>query len=200
YNQVFFGNTTLQNINPGANTTDWFIAKYENTNCNCNLLQPDFNIANLSGNTYNFTYSGGLPYTSISWDFGDGSPPVTSLNASHTYTTNGSYPVCVTVTNGCGTNKMCKWVHITTATNIEDVNHEDGISIYPNPATNNITIENILRNSTLEICNLQGQKVYHTIVEQEQTLLDIKSLHTGIYFIRITNKNGEQTYHKLIKQ
>jgi glucose/arabinose dehydrogenase/regulation of enolase protein 1 (concanavalin A-like superfamily) len=41
----------------------------------------------------------GLPLT-YSWDFGDGSPPSTSTNPSHIYTTNGTYTATLTVNNG----------------------------------------------------------------------------------------------------
>ena len=41
----------------------------------------------------------GKPLT-YSWDFGDGSAPSTAANPSHTYTTNGTYAVTLTVSNG----------------------------------------------------------------------------------------------------
>ena len=40
---------------------------------------------------------------SLSWDFGDGSPPVTnSLSPSHTYTDPGTYDATLTVTDDRG--------------------------------------------------------------------------------------------------
>jgi PKD repeat protein len=40
---------------------------------------------------------------SLSWDFGDGSPPVTdSLNPTHTYTSAGTYSATLTVTDDRG--------------------------------------------------------------------------------------------------
>jgi|GEM_PF-2145019 len=46
----------------------------------------------------NSTYNG----ISYSWDFGDGSPAVTTQNASHVYTVSGSYTVALTATNPYG--------------------------------------------------------------------------------------------------
>src|SRR5438874_9374525 len=45
-----------------------------------------------------------FPYTTLfrSWDFGDGSTPVTTRNPSHTYSTGGSYTVTLTVTDNQG--------------------------------------------------------------------------------------------------
>src|SRR5690606_18860680 len=85
-NQIVFGGSILNKIDVAPSANDWFIAKYKNTNCNCDLPQPNFVIANPTGNTYNFYYNGSQPFTSISWDFGDGSAPVSFLNASHSYT------------------------------------------------------------------------------------------------------------------
>ena len=45
---------------------------------------------------------GGGTITSWSWNFGDGSPNVTSQNASHTYTTAGFYTVSLLVTSSTG--------------------------------------------------------------------------------------------------
>ncbi|MEM7103207.1 MAG: PKD domain-containing protein, partial [Bacteroidota bacterium] len=66
----------------------------------------NFSVAN-SGLTANFTdLSTGNP-TSWMWDFGDGNSS-TSQNPSHTYTNAGSYTVCLTVTNNCGSDTLCE--------------------------------------------------------------------------------------------
>ena len=54
--------------------------------------------------------STGMP-TSWSWDFGDGTTS-TSQNPSHNYLTQGTYNVCLTTTNVCGTNTICQNVTI----------------------------------------------------------------------------------------
>ena len=53
-----------------------------------------------------------LPLT-YSWNFGDGSPVNTTASPSHTYTANGTYWVCLTVTNASGDSTTCDSVHIT---------------------------------------------------------------------------------------
>ena len=50
---------------------------------------------------------------SYSWNFGDGSALGTTKNPTHTYTTNGTYYVCETVTNASGDSTYCDSVHIT---------------------------------------------------------------------------------------
>src|SRR5207247_1172532 len=58
-----------------------------------------------NGLTCTFTSTSSDPDGSIagySWSFGDGSPAVTTQNASHTYAAGGSYTVTLTVTDNQG--------------------------------------------------------------------------------------------------
>jgi PKD repeat protein len=48
------------------------------------------------------------------WDFGDGNTS-TQQNPTHTYATAGTYTVCLTVTNGLGSNTVCQDVTIVFA-------------------------------------------------------------------------------------
>jgi len=61
-----------------------------------------------AGLTVTFTNSstggGGATY---SWDFGDGNTS-TATSPTHTYATNGTYTVCLTITDGCATDTYCQ--------------------------------------------------------------------------------------------
>lgn len=50
--------------------------------------------------------------TSVSWDFGDGSVPSILPFVNHTYTTTGTYSVCLTANNGCGNHTSCANVSV----------------------------------------------------------------------------------------
>ena len=53
---------------------------------------------------------------SYSWNFGDGSPLDNTVNPSHTYSTFGTYQVCLTITDTCGgTNMHCKSISVCPA-------------------------------------------------------------------------------------
>ena len=62
------------------------------------------------------------------------------------------------------------------------------ISIYPNPATDRITIEisGLTQGSNLSIVNIEGQQL---IIRQitESNASSISSLPSGVYFVRLTN-------------
>jgi PKD repeat protein len=51
---------------------------------------------------FNVEIEGGTPPFRVTWTFGDDSPPVSAANASHTYTTPGTYKAAVTVEDGGG--------------------------------------------------------------------------------------------------
>lgn len=58
----------------------------------------------LSFNGYDHSYDpDGMPLTSYSWDFGDGTPSVAGANATHLYTRSGKYTVGLTVSDGAHT-------------------------------------------------------------------------------------------------
>ncbi len=72
-----------------------------------------------------------------------------------------------------------------------------GVSIYPNPATDMISIttsENIQR---VEIFNMQGQ-----LVKAESGAVNnisVKDLANGLYTLKLTTDNGT-SIHKIIKK
>ncbi|MCD8518465.1 MAG: T9SS type A sorting domain-containing protein [Flavobacterium sp.] len=67
--------------------------------------------------------------------------------------------------------------------------------MYPNPVNDilNIDIENEIK--SVEIYNIQGQKVIQSNVKQIETF----SLNSGIYMVRIEDVNGAVATQKLIK-
>jgi hypothetical protein len=74
------------------------------------------------------------------------------------------------------------------STNVENENKE--IKIYPNPTTNNFTIQNASSNSVVDIFNLQGSKVLNKKLTINSENISIEQFSNGIYFYQITNNNG----------
>lgn len=83
------------------------------------------------------------------------------------------------------------WV-VEIATNVGIENNllsEKNLIIYPNPVTNNLTIETPQK-AIIEIINIQGQivKIYPT--NDTITSFDISALQSGIYFLKLTTAEG----------
>jgi hypothetical protein len=98
--------------------------------------------------------------------------------------------------SGYGNNVWIDNVKLAGATGIDE-NNELGVSIYPNPATDMISIttsENIQR---VEIFNMQGQ-----LVKAESGAVNnisVKDLANGLYTLKLTTDNGT-SIHKIIKK
>lgn len=80
-------------------------------------------------------------------------------------------------------------------------NNEQTIKIYPNPASNQITVitPSIEKESNLVIYNINGQELIKQRIKNNITKIDITHLMSGIYFVKlISNKNID--VRKIIKE
>jgi hypothetical protein len=71
----------------------------------------------------------------------------------------------------------------------------DAISIYPNPAQNELHIQSNTPIDTVQMFNLLGQQ----ILERKATTLDISNLTDGLYLVKVFS-NGKESTYKIVKQ
>lgn len=81
---------------------------------------------------------------------------------------------------------------------VDDTFIKSNIHIYPNPTGGILKISNPnqLDLQKVEIYNLYGQRLK---VSQNQNSIDISHLNSGIYMIKIEDKNGKQGTYKVLK-
>jgi hypothetical protein len=88
----------------------------------------------------------------------------------------------------------------SSLTNIQK--QDDFLKIYPNPAKENISIVSSFDGNTLvEIFDLQGKRVYKnnfSVTNNLSTNISLHNILSGVYFIRLTNENGEIQNQKLL--
>lgn len=72
------------------------------------------------------------------------------------------------------------------------------LSVYPNPASQFITIEGVDLLS-IEITNLSGQVVKTILVNNDKQTIDVSGLRNGTYLVRVLSKEGI-TVNKVIKR
>ncbi len=85
-------------------------------------------------------------------------------------------------------------INITGSVGISEA-QQAGISVYPNPATNSLTIAlpNEVRNVKSEIRNITGQVISQSLITNQKSTLDISDFSSGIYFLRLFSENLDVT-------
>lgn len=124
--------------------------------------------------------------TSWNWNWGDGSSDTGHIPPTHTYTTYGSYNVCLTVANLAGTDSICHTVNVINGINTLEANQ---IGVYPNPTKGqlNVALTGSFNNGQVEIQNLLGE----TLITRETKgnsieRFELSKLASGVYFVKVT--------------
>ena len=115
--------------------------------------------------------------------------------------------------DGDSISEIAKWIggpyidtcgHLTTGINEVQINNET-LNIYPNPATNQITIEFeslLQQNYLMEIRNILGQIVYSETMKnvsgKQAKNIDLSMIESGVYFVRLQGEK-ESISKKFIK-
>ena len=84
-------------------------------------------------------------------------------------------------------------LNILSCTSIDEVETET--SIYPNPASQNITITNV-ENADIEIVNALGQVVYANKNASGNISIDVRNFTNGTYFVKV---NGSVSKINVVK-
>lgn len=94
--------------------------------------------------------------------------------------------------------KMVKGIDYQDHTSVAE-NQENVYNIYPNPTNGNITIcgEEI---DMVEVYNICGQKVMTVEANSNNVNVNMSELTTGVYMVKITDKNGNETVNKVVKK
>lgn len=158
----------------------------------------------LAGFTASFANTSTGSGNSYVWDFGDGSGTSTFANPSHTYTTNGTYVVTLTVTGPCGTSVFTNSITINVIAVDPAIGF--GISVYPNPAQNAATISATLpaaQQLKFSLTNALGQVVGSQDLGMQsgefQHSFSVRGLSEGVYFVRLETENGPITTRLIVR-
>ncbi|HXB41987.1 MAG TPA: FG-GAP-like repeat-containing protein [Bacteroidia bacterium] len=147
--------------------------------------------------------------TNAIWHWGDGSS-TNGLYPSHTYTAAGRYSICAIVYTSCGDSaNTCRndsIYRIANSASMVQVNilqNTSGISfsqtinnpaLYPNPATNQITIKSVTELGLIKIFNSLGEISFEMKSKNTIEQINLNELPRGIYIIFVQGK-----YSKLFK-
>ncbi len=96
----------------------------------------------------------GTPVT-YSWNYGDNTTNGTAASPTHSYAANGTYYVCLTVTNVSGTSTHCDSVHITNivaATTPPTAGNDTASLLQPGTVTINVLANDVNHNAGDTLC------------------------------------------------
>lgn len=149
-------------------------------------------IGNSNGAIQILPSGGNSPYL-YSWNTGASLPSLSNIIA-------GIYSLTITDAN------QCAWDSAFTVNELvgmENIISFSGISIFPNPANNNLYINlcKKLENEKMELINSIGQKVLEKVIGNELNIeLDIRHLPSGEYFIRVIEEGKQVFVEKVVKE
>jgi beta-glucanase (GH16 family) len=92
-------------------------------------------------------------------------------------------------------------VYQQTALDNYNVTKENNLVIYPNPASDLITLKtngNLL-GSSVSVCSLLGQELETFKLNSEETTINLINYQSGIYIIKVNSQAGIQSY-KFVKK
>jgi hypothetical protein len=81
------------------------------------------------------------------------------------------------------------FIHINKATGIEEYITALQMLIYPVPANNSLTVENIPPHAVIQILNIQGQLIKTLVANDGKTNIDISNLARGVYIVEAKTEN-----------
>ncbi len=159
----------------------------------------------------------GLTYT---WDFGDGTTG-TGANINHSYAGNGPYALCLTVadTAGC-TDTFCDTLTVDTngviykmapgfilqigegSLSTSELEEQVNLTIYPNPAKDQLTISidlDILDNMSYNLTDISGRQVAQNTIGSKINTIDLSGMAKGTYILNILYGNEVHTEKILIQ-
>lgn len=180
-------------LNSNGGYSDFFVVKYGYANCDCTTPEPLFTFS--SGPVISFSYTGTTDLDSLHWDFGDGSSSA-ATNPTHTYATSGSYNVCVTAYNACGSNTACQLVTASVSAGSVAALFP-GVAVYPNPTKDLLYIKGAAAGTTVVLYTNMGQVAAQ---RNGSGSLSLKSLPAGIYLLQLTGKEGQRAGVRVVKE
>ncbi|MCF8370980.1 MAG: T9SS type A sorting domain-containing protein [Bacteroidales bacterium] len=140
------------------------------------------------------------------WDFGDGSPISTEANPEHDYPVlnqNMWYTATLVSANQCGSDTST--LQIFTF-DIEEMDGEFPIQIYPNPNKGNFYLSGRLESKddlNLHIYNSTGQEIYQKEISSTEGNLSeeirLGKVAPGIYFLIVQQKENKWVWKMVVE-
>ncbi len=117
-----------------------------------------------------------------------------------TFPGNGTYNVCLKAFNSITTctDSTCKTINVVISS-LNKIESLERVSIFPNPAKEMISIEQLKDKATVNIYNAIGQLVKKVAVDTSNHKINVNSLQSGMYFLEVRTAKSTQTIRLAIQ-
>lgn len=116
------------------------------------------------------------------------STTTTSKNMDVKFNAFGLYAVTLKVTNATGTDQKAKTAYINVVANSNrSIEAANTITVFPNPATDKITVKGLQTLKQVIFTSVNGQVF---AAKFEENVIDLSGITAGVYFATITDPNG----------
>jgi len=214
---VIFGCTdsTAINYNPWA-TFDDGSCEYE-TLCDAHFEVTYIDSLNSVVYIENWATGDNISYL---WDFGDGTTSTQEFPV-HEYNDQGTYVICLSIISNNVPNGFCTathcdtisfdlpgilpapfWINVLqagTTVSLEE-NFIQDLNVYPNPAVDVLNVQFTRQGNdvfTIDLLDVTGRQLAMIAPKQSisrvQEIIDVSAFESGIYYLRVRNKDYSNT-------
>ena len=134
------------------------------------------------------------------WDFGDGNS-TNQRNPSHTYANAGTYEVCLSVGNACGTATFCDSISLWRTSRLPERKNLH-VLLSPNPAKDILSVQ--VEATTFDIHEIKLRSIAgkllktYAIGSGNEAELNINEFPGGIYLLEVQSSTGNKHVQKFI--
>ena len=134
------------------------------------------------------------------WDFGDGNSSI-EPSPFHSYSEDGIYEVCLTVSNQFSSNTSCDTLFLGV-TSLDEQTQDRHITLFPNPVEDvtRVAIHDYLPQAAqIRFYNQQGQLVQTSALGGVTTTVDMSGLTSGVYVYEVWDGSQRLSSGKVFK-
>ncbi len=132
-------------------------------------------------------------YDTLRWDFGNGMQS-TIVNPAIKYDQSGTYIVTLKVYGRCGMAQQ--QISVPYFLSVGE-NDQVRFSAYPNPATNQLTLQGNFKDADIRLIDVTGREVYKTVQTADKVTIATHFMSRGTYLLRVV-QDGKISNRKIL--
>lgn len=174
--------------------TDGYLAKLGSSDCSCNLPVVTFNTQS-NGPEYTFTFTGSPGTDSVLWNFGNGVLQ-NGNTVTYQYPATGSFTVCATAYNSCGSAETCQTIMVANAGTA--ALSATQILVSPNPVEAFLYVDCPAQQVQYSLYTASGALLEADVLTADRRIF-MGNLAKGYYLLHITTPDGTVSTFRVVR-